>query len=146
MLQRLKNLFAADVASPEERTRREQLAAAALLIELSKADYRRDVREQQAIVDAIRLCYDLEEASLQELLRDAATASDQSTSLYEFTSTINERCSDEEKYRLVREMWRVAAADGAIDKYEEHLIGRVADLIYLSRSMFIKAKLEVVGA
>lgn len=145
MLQRLKNLFVPDMVSAEEQTHRVQLAAAALLIELSKADYRRDTQEHQAIVAAIRSCYGLDDPTIDELLRDAASASDRATSLFEFTSIINERCVEQEKYELVRELWRVASADGDIDKYEEHLIGKIADLIYLPRSLFIRAKLEIVG-
>jgi uncharacterized tellurite resistance protein B-like protein len=146
MLQRLKNLFAVEPDSPQDQTRRVQLAAAALLVELSKADYQRDTREQQAIIAAIRNCYGLDAATIDELLRDAASASDRSTSLYEFTSIINERCAEQEKYELVRELWRVAHADGNIDKYEEHLIGRISDLIHLPRSLFNRAKIEVAGS
>lgn len=145
MLQRLKNLFIPDIVSTEEQTQRVQLAAAALLIELSKADYRCDTHEHQAIIAAIRSCYGLDESTIDELLRDAASASDRATSLFEFTSIINDRCVEQEKYELVRELWRVANADGDIDKYEEHLIGKIADLIYLPRSLFIRAKLEIVG-
>lgn len=145
MLQRLKNLFAADTESPQDQASRLQLAAAALLIELGKADYRNDQRERDAIVAAIRTCYGLDAATIDELLQDADRASERSTSLYEFTSIINERCSEQEKYELVRELWRVANADGDIDKYEHHLIGKISDLIYLSRSLFVKAKLEVAG-
>lgn len=146
MLQRLKSLFNFDAVSPEDQTRRVQLAAAALLIELSKADYKRDVREQQAIVGAIRNSYGLDDSIIAELVCEAAGASDRSTSLYEFTTVINEHCAESEKYQLVRELWRVAHADGDIDKYEEHLIGKVADLIYLPRSLFIRAKVEILGA
>lgn len=145
MLQRLKNLFTVETESPQDHTRRLQLAAAALLIELGKADYKDDPREREAIVAAIRNCHGLDAATVDELLDDADSASERSTSLYEFTSIINERCSEQEKYELVRELWRVANADGDIDKYEHHLIGKISDLIYLSRSLFVKAKLEVVG-
>jgi uncharacterized tellurite resistance protein B-like protein len=145
MLQRLRNLFIDGGATPEDSTRSVQLAAAALLIELSKADYQHDPREREAIVAAIRSSYDIDPATIEELLQDANHASAHSTSLYEFTSIINERCTDQEKYELVRELWRVANADGDIDKYENHLIGKISDLIYLSRSLFVRAKLEVVG-
>lgn len=145
MLQRLKNLFTAEAASPRDSTRRVQLAAAALLIELSKADYQQEAREHTAIVAAIRKCYDLDASAIDELLQDADTASAHSTSLYEFTSIINERCSEQEKYELVRELWRVAHADGDIDKYEQHLIGKISDLVYLPRSLFVRAKLEVLS-
>lgn len=145
MLQRLKELFRVDSITNENATQRLQLAAAALLIELSKADYRRDPREQQAIVAAIRSSYRLDEATIAELLNEAEIVSDRATSLYEFTSIINEQCSEQEKYNLVYELWRVAYADGNIDKYEDHLIGKIADLIYLPRSLFIRAKLAVLN-
>lgn len=146
MLQRLKNLFAVETVSPQDQARRLQLAAAALLIELGKADYRHDSRESAAIVAAIRSCYGLDAAAIDELLSDAGDASARSTSLYEFTSIINERCQEQEKYELVRELWRVANADGDIDKYENHLIGKISDLIYLPRSLFVRAKMEVLSS
>jgi uncharacterized tellurite resistance protein B-like protein len=146
MLQRLKNLFTVETDSPQDQTRRVQLAAAALLIELSKADYQHEPRERAAIIAAIRNCYGLDAATIDELLEDADRASERSTSLYEFTSIINERCPEQEKYELVRELWRVANADGDIDKYEHHLIGKISDLIYLPRSLFVRAKMEVVGS
>ena len=37
-------------------------------------------------------------------------------------------------------MWRVAFADGNVDKYEEHLIRRVHELLHLDHSDFIAAK------
>ena len=40
-------------------------------------------------------------------------------------------------------MWEIAFADGNIDKYEEYVIRKVSDLIYISNDDFIKAKLEV---
>jgi uncharacterized tellurite resistance protein B-like protein len=145
MLQRLKELFSIDALPDSHNTQRLELAAAALLIELSKADYRRDAREQQAIVAAIRSTYHLDEATIGELLRDAEIASDSATSLYEFTSVINSQCSEQQKYDLVCALWRVANADSNIDKYEDHLIGKIADLIYLPRSLFIRAKLAVLN-
>ena len=144
MLRKLKALF--DAPEPMASEHDLQLAAAALLIELGKADYQRDEREQQAIFAAVRNCYrELDEATVAELIRDAEAASDRATSLYEFTRIINERCGEEEKFQLVRELWRVAYADGAIDKYEDHLIRRIAELIYLPHALYIRAKLEVAS-
>jgi uncharacterized tellurite resistance protein B-like protein len=39
----------------------------------------------------------------------------------------------------------VAYADGDLDKYEEHLIRRVAELIYVPHEEYIRAKLAVAG-
>jgi len=145
MLSKLKELFALPEPSHENIERRQQLAASALLIELGKADYRSDARERAAIMEAVRSCFKLDEATIAELLVDAETASRRATSLYEFTSVLNESCSDAEKYELIRQLWRVAAADGDIDKYEDHLIRKVAELLYVPHQQFIHAKLEVLG-
>jgi uncharacterized tellurite resistance protein B-like protein len=145
MLQKLKALFSDNDRNLLPSQRDLQLATAALLIEISKADRQRHPREFAAIIEAIRTAYALEEATLDELLSAAEAASENAPSLYDFTSVINERCSEEEKFKLVRECWRVAFADGNLDKYEDHTIRKIADLIYLPHALYIKAKLEVIG-
>lgn len=146
MLQKLKTLFAAPGRADEALEPRLQLAAAALLIELGKADYKRDAREYAAITDAVRTTFKLSAATVDELLREAESASAGATSLYEFTSLINAHFSEAEKFRLIRQLWRVAGADGNIDKYEDHLIRKIAELLYVPHAQFIRAKLEVLGA
>jgi len=37
-------------------------------------------------------------------------------------------------------MWEIAYADNQLDKYEEYVIRKVADLIHVSHSEFIRAK------
>jgi uncharacterized tellurite resistance protein B-like protein len=143
MLKALKSLF--ENVREDHSPRGLQVAAAALLIELGKADYNSGAAEQTAIVAAIRRCTGVNEEELTALLADAEHSSKQSTSLYEFTSLINRDYSVEEKYSLVVELWRIAAADGEIHRYEDHLIRKIADLIYVSHSEFIRAKLQVVN-
>lgn len=146
MLAKLKALFQPDAAASQDPQRRLQLAAAALLIELARADYRDDEREQQVIAEAVRSTFDLDDETVAELVTDARQHADGTTSLHEFTSRINQQFGDEEKIELVRQLWRVAYADGALDKYEDHLIRKVAELLYVSHSQFIRTKLEVLGA
>jgi uncharacterized tellurite resistance protein B-like protein len=38
-------------------------------------------------------------------------------------------------------MWKVAYADGDLDKYEESIIRKVADLLYIWHSDFVNTKL-----
>lgn len=143
MLHKLKALFAGFDAAHPPSERDLQLASAALLIEIGKADHQHDAREDEAIAAAIRGTCSLGDEAIEELLTEARVASANAPSLYDFTHVINERCSEEQKYALVRECWRVAFADGNVDKYEDHLIRKIADLIYLPHSLLIKAKLEV---
>lgn len=145
MLRKLKELFCTFDADHPPSERDIQLASAALLVEVSTADHSLDAREEQTIIEAIRKTYALEATDIDSLLQEAKTASANSPSLYDFTRVINEHCSEEEKYKLVRECWRVAFADGHLDKYEDHRIRKIAELIYLPHSLFIKAKLDVVS-
>ena len=47
------------------------------------------------------------------------------TDLFPYTHLINENLDHEDKCAILTAMWRVAFADGNIDKYEELLIRRV---------------------
>lgn len=118
------------------------LASAALMIELCKADQSIDEAETTTLVEILRSRFDLEESDLQELMVLAEAEARDSTSLYQFTSLMNEQFEYAEKVMLIHNMWEVAYADGHIDRYEEHLIRKVADLLYLSHVDFIKSKVK----
>jgi uncharacterized tellurite resistance protein B-like protein len=134
-----------DSHSPRDTQRALELAAAALLIELSRSDYQQDLQEQAAIEKALQSCFDLEPDRLQQLVVLAEQEMDQATSLYQFTTLIKDNYSPEQRFELIKMLWQVALADGEISKYEDHMIRKVADLIYLPHSQFIKAKLAVIN-
>jgi len=144
MLASIKSLFqvktvdAADDAAAAAR--RLELAGAALLFEVLKADHDFDERELASIAEVMR-ARGGEPEEIDELVELARRQSNESTSLYEFTSLINEHCDYREKCALVRNMWRIAWADAELSKYEDHLIRKVCELIYVSHSDFIRAKL-----
>lgn len=123
-----------------------ELATAALMIELMRTDSHIDAREKDTLALVLREAFALEQDSLQELLNLAETAATQATSLFEFTSLINERYSYEQRVQLIKNLWRVAFADHTLDRYEEHMIRRIGDLIYIKHSDFIRTKLQVKDA
>ncbi|HAQ88885.1 MAG TPA: hypothetical protein DCR78_20955 [Pseudomonas sp.] len=145
MLKSLKSLF--DRSEDDQPTTHSvEVAAAALLIEVGRADYESDAEEQKAIIEAIRLGSGVEDGELASLIASAQETAERSTSLYEFTTLINAQYSMDEKFVLIKALWRVAAADGDIHRYEDHLIRRIADLLYVAHTDFIRAKLEVLGS
>lgn len=147
MLVSIKAFFSAELSleNNENEQCKIQLAAAALLIELSRADYQREPEEQAAIEAALKKGFDLDDVQLATLIDLAEQENHDATSLYQFTNLIKDEYSAEQRFELVKMLWQVAIADGEISKYEDHLIRKIADLIYLPHSQFIKAKLEVVG-
>ena len=146
MLQTLARLFlpsldeAAKPAAEADRGRACRIAGTALLVEMSRADYEVTPVERSAILRALRRAFDLDPASAAELYREAERHADEATSLYEFTRLINDHFRPDEKDNLIELLWFVAFVDGELDKYEEHLVRRVADLIYVSHSTFIRTK------
>ena len=131
--------------SPEERLHRQHLAAAALLIETSRADFSEGGEEQARLEQLLCDTLDLGQAEVHRLVESASEKVDQATSLYEFTRVINDHYSAEQKLQLVADMWAVAYADGKLDKYEEHLIRRVSELTYVPHQDYIRLKLQAGG-
>lgn len=117
-----------------------QLAVAALLIEVATADHILDEAELTKLSVILEKKFSLPHEQLVELTDLAKSESADSTSLYQFTQLINRDCSHTEKFELIKAMWDVAYTDMNIDKYEEYIIRKVADLIHVSHSDFIKAK------
>ena len=146
MLAKLRRLLTNTAPdSPHSDTLDLQLAAAALLVDVARSDYRRDPEEDDALRRALKQCFDLDTAAVDDLLDRAEIESQRAVGVYPFTTLVNEQCSETEKIALVRQLWEVAAADGDIDKYEDHLIRKIADLLYVSHSQFIRTKLEALG-
>ena len=116
-------------------------ACIALLLETSMADEVLDESELMALKNTLQKDFQINEDEIDELIDLAKENVEDSTSLYEFTRDINDTFDAAERVKLIESMWKIAYADGNIDKYEEHIIRKVSNLIYVAHSDFIKAKL-----
>lgn len=148
MIRSIKEFFEDRLAahsneSDEDRICRIQLASAALLMELINTDRHVDEREEAEFAAILRETLSLDEETLAEITELAHQEARQATSLYEFTSLVNDGYAYGDKVQLIENMWRIAWADGELDKYEEQMIRRTAELIYVSHSDFIRTKLQV---
>jgi uncharacterized tellurite resistance protein B-like protein len=142
MISAFRKLFEAPPReTAADRERRQRLAAAALLVETARADFSEDAVEEATLKTLLCQSLGLSQAEVAELLTEASREVDEATSLYDFTRVINDYCSALEKFELITAMWRVAYADGRLDKYEESLIRQVAELTYVPHSEYIRAKL-----
>ncbi len=117
-------------------------ACVALLLETSMADEILDESELMALKNTLQKDFQINEDEIDELINLAKENVEDSTSLYEFTRDINDNFDAAERVKLIESMWKIAYADGNIDKYEEHIIRKVSNLIYVAHSDFIKAKLS----
>ncbi len=142
MLEKLRKLFAESEQPEQDIEKLLRLATASLLMEVARADFKRDVSEEKAMLSQLKNILNLSHDEAVEIILNAEDQVEKSTSVYEFTSLINKHCSIKQKLHLLQSMWRIAYADENIDRYEEHLIRRVAELIHVNHSQYIKTKLE----
>jgi len=120
-----------------------ELAYAALLIEVVKSDYEIDERESKKVLEILNKKLNSNYDDLHQIMELAKNKSDEATSLYEFTRLINDEYVYEEKVEMIESMWNIAFSDQRLDKYEDYLIRKIAELTYVSHSDFIKSKLKV---
>jgi uncharacterized tellurite resistance protein B-like protein len=141
MIDKIKSFFSKNVLEPEAETSSpDQLATAALLIEVMVIDGDLDDQEMQAIAGTLSNMLDLTEEQIDQLIELSKEEVAEATSLYQFTKEINEHFDVEKKLSLMTAMWRVAFADGHLDKHEENIIRRVADLLHIRHSEYIRCK------
>jgi uncharacterized tellurite resistance protein B-like protein len=150
MLTALRNFFDQHLAptpdeTPASAERRAHLAAAVLLVEVARADHNFSDAERETVLASVQRKFGLSTAEAQELLTLAESKSREAHDIYQFTSKIDASFSPEQKVRLLEELWRAAYSDSVLHEYEEHLIRRIADMLHLSHSQFIAAKLRVTG-
>lgn len=144
MLSRLRQFLDAS-ATPADRpdpAARVRLAVAALLVEIARADHDEHAVEHEAIAGLIARHFQLDRAGADELLAEARSAVDGSVSLREFTAPIHQELTYADKQRIIGMLWDVALEDRTLDKYEDYVIGKVAELLYVSRGDVVRLKFE----
>lgn len=144
MFDRLRGLLGAP-ASNDSRQPSEELATALLLLELGRADFDFGELEQARIRELLAARFALTAEQVEALLREARTDVGQAVSLHSYVQTLNQRLDGEGKRALMTMLWQVAWADGRLDKHEEHLLRRLADLLYVPMADYIRIKLAVSG-
>lgn len=142
MIERIREFFGKRIATTTGTGPRDaiRLATAALLVEVMLTDGTMSADEAARIPELLKQRFGLAPREAEELVELARQEVAEATSLYQFTALVNQHFSAEDKYALVSNLWQVAYADGAIDKYEENLIRHVAELIHLPHSRYIHAR------
>lgn len=146
MLNAISDFFQRTLAQPEQRenhTLTLELATAALLCEIVRADYNTTDEELATLRTMLLTRYRLSESAAEELMTMAEAQVEDAVDHYQFVSLIKDHYSYDQRRELVSQMWQLAWADGNVDPLEEHRIRRLADLLYVSHSDFIRTKLQI---
>lgn len=133
-------ILAQEQAAAPAREYALNLATAALLIEAMRADHTVLEQERRAVQALLQQHLRLQVDEVHGLFVLAEQEVEDSVSLYQFTSLIDQGMAYEQKARIIDMLWQVVYADEILDKYEESLVRKIADLLHVSHRDFIQSK------
>lgn len=133
------------VKEPDEAPDQERLvmlAAAALLLEVAWADH--DISDEELDLVRRQLCrqFHLSEDEVSSIVTESKQHHEDSVGMHSYTQTINGVWDEPRKFDLIVALWQLALSDDELNRYEEHIIRRIAELLYVSHDRFIAAKLR----
>lgn len=118
------------------------LAMAGLLVEAARADHQITEDELRTLGGLLAQRFDMDSGEADSLVHRARDAVERSVSMFEFTRPLQDALSYEERIEFVRMLWDVVFADRQLDRYEEYLVGKVSELLYVARGDVIRARIE----
>jgi len=132
-----------ETSSNKSTSKKYQVATAALLVEIAKADGDFSKDEKKRIIHLMKKDFELDDQCVGELLALSEQKVKDSVSIYEFSSVINETFSQAEKLELLKNLWRIVYEDGKLDSHEDRLIKIIGSTMNLEHKDIIGAKLFV---
>ena len=133
-------ISASDVDGGENRDEALRMATAVLMIDVARADHVFDEAEFDRVLQLIETHFNFSADAAAELFNAASEKADDLVSAHEFTKVLHEHLDEEEKARIISLLWQIAYADGELDKYEDSLVLKISDLLYVSRGLVMRLK------
>lgn len=151
MFDQIRKIFSNDTSSQsiagkkEDNSERKklQIATCAIFLEMAKSDDNCTEEERKEIVSIMQRTFGLEKEFVDELIDLTKKRLDESVSIYEFTGIINNNFLPDEKFELMKNLWRLIYTDQKLDKYEDQLVKKLGTMLHLEHSDVIAAKLMV---
>ena len=145
MLNTIKKFFEQNIASDnaDDIEHQLKLATAALFVEMMQQDHEILEEERQAVKVSLKEKFDLSEDEAKELFNLAQQEADAATDYHQFTRLIAKEYTQEQKIKVIELLWTIAYADDHLDSLEEHMVRRIANLIYVAHKDLMKTKHKV---
>lgn len=147
MIKRLLDKVSEAIASPqvaaassENREAALRMAAAVLMIDVARADHVFEESEFDRVLRLVEAHFELTPDQAGELVNMASEKAEDLTSLHEFTQLLHRHLDEAEKARIIGLLWHIAYADGRLDKFEDSLVRKISDLLYVSRGRVMRLK------
>ncbi len=126
-----------------EANKKLQVATCTLFIEMARADDNFTEEERDKIISIMKSTFDLEDECVNDLIELAEKRLQSDDSIYDFTKLINQNFNNDEKFELLKNLWRLIYIDKKLDMYEDHLIKKIGGLLNMGHEDIIGTKLLV---
>ncbi len=124
----------------EDREAALRLATAVLMIDVARADHVFDESEFDNVLRLIEAHFGLSPEEAAELVNEAGEKAEDIVSVHDFTKLLHDYLTEDEKAQIVSLLWQIAYADGRLDKFEDSLVLKISDLLYVSRGRVMRLK------
>lgn len=150
MIKYLKELFSIPAEVSESKKgykisgeKKLQVATCALFLEMAKADEEFSNDERKKIISVMQKTFNLDKEYINELIELSEERIRESVSIYEFTTIINENFSKDDKFELLKNLWRLIYVDETLNMHEDHLIKKIGNTLNMDHRDIIAAKLMI---
>jgi uncharacterized tellurite resistance protein B-like protein len=149
MFEYLKKIFSKPESENEitfdeaDENKKLQAATCTLFIELAGADDNFSEQERDKIISIMKSTFNLEDDCVNDLMALSEKRLKTDDSIYDFTNLINRNFSNEEKFELLKDLWRLIYVDDKLDMYEDHMIKKIGGLLNMGHQDIIDSKMLV---
>jgi uncharacterized tellurite resistance protein B-like protein len=138
----LTSFFMPDESAGSHGAGNLQLATAVLLFEVIRSAENTSEAERTQMLSILRKRFALSDEALAQLVAQAEKTAKVANDYFSFTSLMNDNFTQAQKIQVVEFMWQVAYADGTLDANENHLVSKIAGLLYVTHGEYIGAKMR----
>jgi len=129
-----------DQDDAESREAALRSATAVLMLDVARSDNVFEESEFERVLALVEKHFGMSPEDAAELVNAADEKAENLVSLHEFTQLLHNNLDESEKARIVGLLWKVAYADGRLDKYEDSLVLKISDLLHVSRGRVMRLK------
>ncbi len=104
-----------------------------LFVEVSRVDYKIDDKEISFIIEILAKEFNFNLDLIKEKLNIVRT-SERLIGYHPITKYLNENFDINFKKKVVLGLWKIAFINDDLDKYEDHLVRKVSDLLYINHA------------
>lgn len=143
-VQVIESISVTDSSVAVDRDAALRLATAVLMVDVARADHIFEDSEFERVLQLLEQHFKLAPEEAAALVNSATDTAEDIVSVHEFTALLHEHLDEDEKARIIRLLWEIAYADGELDKYEDSLILKISDLLYVSRARVMRLKYDAM--